>query len=48
MTLFDQEEEQDYYKTKRVRNFLNNNSIKFESNNDRKRNLSLDKYHNKI
>ena len=33
---------------KRVRNFWNNNYIEYESNYDKNRNLSLDKYLNKI
>ena len=46
-TLFDQEEE-DYYKPKRVSSFWNNNYIEYKSNGDKNRNLSLDKYLNKI
>ena len=38
----------DYYKPKRVSNFWNNNYIEYESNGDKTRNLSLDKYPNKI
>ena len=45
-TLFEQEE--DYYEPKRVNNFWNNNYIEYESNGDKKRHLSLDKYFNKI
>ena len=40
-TLFKQEEE-DYYKSKRVGNFWNNNYIKYESNGGNNRNSSLD------
>ena len=36
-TLFEQKEEKDYYKTKRVSNFWNNNYIDYESNGDRDR-----------
>ena len=46
-TLFEQQEE-DYDKPKRVNNFWNNNYIKHESNGDKNRNLSRDKYLNKI
>ena len=45
-TLFKQEEE-DYYKPKRVSNFWNNNYIEHESN-VKNNNLSLDEYLNKI
>ena len=45
--LFEQEDEE-YYKRKRVSNFWNNNNyIKYESNGDKNRNLSLDEYLNK-
>ena len=40
--------EKDYYKPKRVSNFFNNNYIEYENSGDRNRNLSLDKYLNKI
>ena len=46
-TLFEQEEEKDYYESKRVSNFWNNNYIEYESNGDKSRNLSLDEYLNK-
>ena len=46
-TLFEQEEE-DYYKPKKVSNFWNNNYIEYESNGDKNRNLLLDRYLNKI
>ena len=42
-TLFEQEEKV-YYKPKRVSNLWNNNYIEYESNDDKNRNLSLDKY----
>ena len=45
-TLFEQEED-DYYKPKRVSNFWNNNYIEHESN-VKNNNLSLDEYLNKI
>ena len=41
-------EEEDYYKPKRVRNFSNNNHIKYESNGDRSKNLLLEEYFTKI
>ena len=47
-SLFEQQEEKDYYKPKRVSNFWDNNYIEYESNGDKNRNLSLDKYLNKI
>ena len=46
-TLFEQEEK-DYYKPKKVSNFWNNSYIEYKSNGDRNKNLSLDKYINKI
>ena len=46
-TLFEQQEEY-YYKPKRVNNFWNNKYIECESNGDKNRNLSLDEYLNKI
>ena len=42
------EKEDDYYKPKRVSSFRNNNCIEYESNGDKNRNLSIDKYLNKI
>ena len=48
-TLFKQEEEEEnYYKPKRLNNFWNNIYIEYESNGDKTRNLSLDKYFHKI
>ena len=47
-TLFEQEEEKDYYEPKRVSNFGNNSYIEYESNGDKNINLSLDEYLNKI
>ena len=48
-TLFKQEEEKEnYYKPKRLNNFWNNIYIEYESNGDKTRNLSLDKYFHKI
>ena len=44
-TLF---EEEDCYKPKRVSNFWNNNYVKYESNGDINKNLSLEEYINKI
>ena len=46
-TLFEQQEE-DYYKPEKVTSFWNNNYIEYESNGDKNRNLSLDKYLSKI
>ena len=46
--LFEQEREEDYSGPKRVSNFWNNNYIKYESNGDKNRNLSLDVYLKKI
>ena len=46
-TLFEQEEE-DYYKVKRVSRFWNNNYSEYASNNDKNKNLSLDEYLKKI
>ena len=40
--------EEDYYESKRVRNFWNNNYSEYESNGDKNRNLSLDEYRNEI
>ena len=37
-----------YYDTKWVNNFWNNNYIEYESNGDKKRNLSLDQDFHKI
>ena len=37
-----------FYKSKIVNNFWNNNYIEYESNGDKKNNLSVDKYLNKI
>ena len=42
------EKEDDYYKPKRVSNFRNNNYIEYDSNGDKNRNLSLNKYLNNI
>ena len=47
-TLQEQEEEQEYYKPKRVSNFWKNNYIEYESNNDKSRNLAVNKWFNKI
>ena len=45
-TLFEQEE--DYYDPKRVTNFWNINYYEYESNGDKNKDLTLDKYRNKI
>ena len=48
MTLFEQEDD-DYYKSKRVTNFWNNNYyIEYGNNGGRNKNLSLDGYLKKI
>ena len=47
-TLFEQEDDADYFERKRVSNFLNNNYIEYESNGDRNKNLSLGRYLDKI
>ena len=46
-TLFQQQEE-DYYKPKRVSSFWNNSYIEYESNSDKNSNLSLDEHLIKI
>ena len=46
--VFGQEKEEDYSGPKRVSNFWNNNYIKYESNGDKNRNLSLHVYLKKI
>ena len=46
--LFEQQQEEHYYEGKRVSNFWNNNYIEYESNDHKNRNLSLEKYLNKI
>ena len=46
-TLFEQQEE-DFYKPVRVRNFWNNNYIEHESNSDRNKSLSVKEYLNEI
>ena len=45
-TLLEQQQE-DYYKLKRVSNFWKNNYLKHESNYDKNKNLSLDEYSEK-
>ena len=46
--IFEQEKEEDYYEPKKVNKFWNNNYIKYESNGDKNKNLSLGEYLNKI
>ena len=46
--LFEQEQEEDYYEPKRVKDFWNNDYIEYESNGDKNSNLSLEGYLNKI
>ena len=43
-----EKEEADYYKPKRINNLCKNNYIEYENSGDKSRNLSLDKYLNKI
>ena len=43
-----QSEDDDYYKPNRVGNFWGSNYIEYESNADKKKNLSLDEYLQKI
>ena len=48
-TLFVHENDQvNYYKPLRVRNFWSNNCIEYESNSERNKTLSVEKYLNKI
>ena len=42
------EQEDDYYKPIRVRNFWNNIYIEYESNSDKNKNLSVKEYLNEI
>ena len=42
------EKEEDYYKSKIVRSFSNDNYIEYETNGDKNSNLSLDEYLNNI
>ena len=44
----EQEEEKNYYKPLRVSNFWSNNYIKYESNGDKNKTLSVEEYLNKI
>ena len=46
--LFEHEEEENYYKPVRVSNCWNNNYIEYESNSNRNKTLSVEKYLNKI
>ena len=48
-TLFGlQKEEEDYYESKRISKFWDNNYMENESNGYQNRNLSLDEYYNKV
>ena len=48
-TLFGlQKEEEDYYESKRISKFWDNNYMENESNGGQNRNLSLDEYYNKV
>ena len=46
--LFENEEEENYYKLVRVSNFWNANYIEYKSNGDRNKTLSVEEYLNKI
>ena len=46
--LFGHEEEKNYYKPARLNNFWSKNYIKYESNSDRIKTLSVEEYLNKI
>ena len=46
--VFEHEEEENSYKPVRVNNFRSNNYIEYESNGDRNKTLSVEKYLNKI
>ena len=46
--LFEDEEEENYYKRVSVSNFCSNNSFEHKSNGDRNKTLSVQEYLNKI
>ena len=46
--LFEQQQQEHFYKPKRVSNFYNDNYNEYESNDDRNWYFSLDEYNNKI
>ena len=46
-TLFEEEDDDEYYKPKRVSNFWSNDYIEYEINGNRIENLSLEEYLNK-
>ena len=46
--LFEHGEEENYHKPVRLRDFWSNNYIKYESNSDRNKTLSVEEYLNKI
>ena len=46
--LFEYEEEENYYESVRVSNFWSNNCIEYDSNSDRNKIISVEKYLNKI
>ena len=46
--LFENEEEENYYKRVSVSNFCSNNSFEHKSNGDRNKTLSVEEYLNKI
>ena len=47
-TLFEQQEEIDFYKRIRAGNFPNKNSVKYQSSGDRNKNLSMKEYLDKL
>ena len=46
--IFEDEEEENYYKPVRISSFWSNNYIEYESNDDRNKTLSIKEYLNKI
>ena len=47
-TLFEQQEETDFYKRIRAGSFWNKNSVKYQSSGDRNKNLSMKEYLDKL
>ena len=47
-TLFEQQQENDFYKRIRAGNFWNKNSVKYQSSGDRNKNLSMKEYLDKL
>ena len=48
MNLFENEEEENYYKPVRENNFWSNSCIEYESNGDRNKTLSVEEYLDKV